>query len=541
MELIPERANYAPDSDVVLELSAPAPADGSMVVTRLQEVIRTVPVANGATRVNLGGFDRGGYGVRFGEHRGAFDVLASSFERPRYGFVVTLTDDVDVEAVTRNFRRLHLNLAQFYDWGYRHSQLMPPNDHYVDPLGQERDLQVVNRMARSLEGAGIVPLGYSAVYAIGSSEALEWPNSLILRADGEPYRLGEDFLVLVDPAEPRWLEHYLGQLEQVIEGTELRGFHLDQYGWPKFATRSDGVRIDLAESFVTLLAAVREHLPAARFMFNNVNDFPTWATATSPQDATYIEVWEPHSTLQDLAALAVSARAARPEHPPILSAYLSCYGEDEARANNAAGLVMATAFSHGASHLLLGESGNALTDPYYPRNHRLRPESLDYFATWYDFAVRYGDLLFDPAAQDVTESFTGGINEDVVFESARANGAEFSTKAMPGTIWTRVVRTPLGLVIHLINLVGQTETVWDAGKADPLPQSGITVSLAMVGPDARLHFATVDSPDMVELSADGMAAARQENSLSAGQTSVSFSVPEFGEWAVLYLPAAEFC
>ena len=82
-----------------------------------------------------------------------------------------------------------------------------------------------------------------------------------------------------------------------------------------------------------------------------------------------------------------------------------------------------------------------------------------------------------------------------------ASRAEFSTEAMPGTVWTRVVRTPLGLVIHLINLVGQTETAWDAGKANPAPQV---------------------------------------NSLSAGQASVSFVLPEFGEWAVLYLPAEEF-
>ena len=47
----------------------------------------------------------------------------------------------------------------------------------------------------------------------------------------------------------------------------------------------------------------------------------------------------------------------------------------------------------------------------------------------------------------------------------------------------------------------QTETAWDAGKADAAPQV---------------------------------------NSLSAGQASVSFVLPEFGEWAVLYLPAEEF-
>lgn len=540
MELIPDRSHYTASSEVIVELSVPAPGCDSIIVTKLQEVILTVPVANGATRVHLGSFDVGGYGVRFGENRTAFDVLLTPFDRPRYGFVVKLTGQIDIDAVARTFRRLHLNLAQFYDWGYRHSQLLPPENDYIDPLGQERDLSVVNRMARSLSDAGTIPLGYSAVYAIGSNEIGEWSDSVLLRADGEPYRLGEDFLVLVDPAEPRWLEHYLKQLEQVIDGSELEGFHLDQYGWPKFATRSDGMRVDLARSFVTLLAAIRERLPDVPFMFNNVNDFPTWATVATPQNATYIEVWDPHSTLQDLAALATSARAARPEHPPILSAYLSCYGEDESRANNAAALVMATAFSHGASHLLLGETRNVLTDPYYPTNHELRVESLEHFARWYDFAVRYGDLLFDPDAQDVTESFTGGINEDIVFGRTVAEGVDFSTKAVAGSVWTRIVRTPLGFVIHLINLVGQIETGWDSGKADPILQGDMTMKLSMIRPDASLYFASVEAPDLVELRSDGLSAVEQQNSLSAGQTSVTFSLPEFGAWAMLYLPAAEF-
>lgn len=531
MALIPDRANYSPGHPVVIELSAPAPADGMAVVSRLNEVVRTVPVAAVATAVDLGSFDRGGYGVRIGSSATAFDVLDDPFERPRYGFVVKLTDGSDAPAVSRFFRRLHLNLAQFYDWAYRHSQLMPPEQHYVDPLGQERDLGTVDRMAEALADGGTTPLGYSAVYAIGSDEVADWGESLLLRSDGEPYRLGEDFLVLVDPAEPRWLEHYLGQLESVLDGTRLRGFHLDQYGWPKFATRGDGARVDLSASFVTLLGAVRDRMPLARFMFNNVNDFPTLATAPAPQDATYIEVWAPHTELQDLATLATNARAARPQHPPILSAYLTCYREGDLRANNAAGLVMATAFSHGASHLLLGEDGHTLTDPYYPRNHVLAVESIDFLAAWYDFAVRYGDLLFDAAARDVTESFTGGINEDVVI-----TGADFSTKADAGTVWTHVVRTPLGLVIHLINLVGQTETAWDAGKNPTAALAGTSLELALVHEGADVWFASVEEPDMVALVRTGTSASAQIDALSAGQSSAVFSLPALPTYSIVFIP-----
>ena len=86
----------------------------------------------------------------------------------------------------------------------------------------------------------------------------------------------------------------------VLESTALRCFHLDQYGWPKFARRSDGARVDLAESYRVLLDAVRERMPTARFMFNNVNDFPTGLTAQAPQDALYVEPWAPQLTLQSL-------------------------------------------------------------------------------------------------------------------------------------------------------------------------------------------------------------------------------------------------
>ncbi|MCU1440367.1 MAG: hypothetical protein JWP85_1364 [Rhodoglobus sp.] len=535
MELIPDRAHYVPGASVRVEFDSAIDADAALIVTRLQREVLTLSVPAGSRSVDLGTFEPGGYGVRLGVAATAFDVSDSPFDRPRYGFIARLTDDVDVQAVTRNFRRLHLNLAQLYDWAYRHSTLMPPTESYLDPLGMQRTLSAVQRMAGALSSSGTVPLGYSAVYAIGHDEVADWEGSILLRSDGERYRLGDDFLVLVDPAEPKWLEHYLGELERVVRETAIEGFHLDQYGWPKFAHRSDGAFVDLAASFVTLLEAVRDRLPEARFMFNNVNDFPTWATATTRQDATYVEVWDPHSELQDLAALAAAARALRPEHPLILSAYLPCYDGDESRANNAAALVMATAFSNGASHLLVGEDGNALTGPYYPVNHRLSPASIDFFVPWYDFPVRYGDLFYDPAQVDVTESFTGGINGDIVF-----SGAAFSTKAEAGTVWTRVVRTTAGLVVHLIDLTAQTETVWHAGKSDPGTLAGIATEVAPIGAGATVYFASVGAPDLVPLRVSGSSASSHADALTASQSSVSFELPEFRAWAFLLIPWSEF-
>lgn len=531
---IPDRSFYVPGQPVTLDLGAPAASDREAVVTHLATEVLRVGVPTGATTVELGTFPVGGYGVSVGTRRTAFDVLETRWDRPRYGFVVTLDSDVDPEPVSRFFRRLHLNAAQLYDWAYRHSQLMPPSREYLDPLGQARDVEAVNRMCRALSAAGVTPLGYAAVYAVGHDEVDEWRDSLLLRASGEPYRLGDDFLVLVDPAEPRWLAHLTGQLADVVEHSAIEGFHLDQYGWPKFATRGDGARVDLAESFADMLVAVRRRLPTTPFMFNNVNDFPTHATAALPQDATYIEVWEPHATLADLGALASAARAARPDHPPILSAYLSCY--DDARADGAtqaAKLVMATAFSHGATHLLLGEAGHALVDPYYPNNHVLRAEDVDTFADWYDFAVRYGDLLYGADHVDVTEFYAGGINEDVV---VAAPGAAVATKANAGSLWLRVVRTPSGVVVHVVNLAAQNETAWDAPKSPVTEIDNATVTIAFVESGATVYAASPHAPDLVPLTEAGVTAADQVNSLSAGQSGVRFSLPALREWTLVWIP-----
>lgn len=538
--LVPSAATYAPGDEVTIALAGDLPPGRHVVVvTSLLDEVARVEVAPGAREVALAALPLGGYGVALLDAGGvvartAFDVLADPFDRPRYGFVAGLDDAARIDAVTGFFRRTHLNLAQFYDWGYRHSELLPPTREYLDPLGQPRDLAVVDALAGALADAGTLPLGYAAVYAVGNDEADAWREDLLLRADGVPYRLGEDFLTLVDPGSPRWLEHFGPMLDRALRGTRLRGFHLDQYGWPKRARRGDGRTVDLDASYATMIRAVRQAVPDARIMFNNVNDFGTAVTAAAPQDASYIEVWPPHDTLGDLGLLATRTRALRPEHPPILSAYLSCYTTDTAeRADAAARLVMATCFSHGATHLLLGEDGHALTDPYYPRNHPLPAGSVDDFARWYDTAVRWGDLLYDPSQADATEFMTGGINNDVAL---RADGVRFSTKAEPGTVWTRVVRTGRGLLVHLVNLLAQTEARWDAGKEPTRPLEAATLTIAPVTGAERPVWIEPGA-DPVPLRLTGSGADRAADALSASQTVLTFALPPLGEWGFVWVPS----
>jgi dextranase len=255
--------------------------------------------------------------------------------------------------------------------------------------------------------------------------------------------------------------------------------------------RPDGRWVDLADAFDAVIRGAREELPDACLIFNNVNDFPVWATTRSPQDATYTEVWEPHDTLADLAAVATRSRQLAPDRPPVLAAYQSVYAKHPApAADDATRLTMATLFSHGATQLLAGEDGRVLVDPYYVRNHAAPADTLAMLGRWYDLLVAAGDLLFAPGSVDITRSVAGGLNDEL---DVVGGPAPFTHEARPGTVWRRVVETPLGTVVHLINLTGQAETGWDTPKAPIHPIDGLRLRLRWIG-QATPHVHAAD-PD----------------------------------------------
>ena len=306
------------------------------------------------------------------------------------------------------------------------------------------------------------------------------------------------------------------------------GFHLDSYGWPKRAFRADGSIADLNEGFATLLDHLRDDVPGGRLLFNNVNDFPTWSTAKTAQDGTYIEVWAPHSTLGHLGGLVERARAFR-NVTPILAAYLSVYATAETDAADAtARLTMATIFSHGGTHLLNGEDGVLLIDPYYPKNHTAAESTGTLMRDWYDFLVRYGDLLLDPAAVDVTRSYTGGINEDLIVESGADAAVEVRTDPIPGTVWLRVVRTPRGLVLHFINLTDQDEIGWDTPKRPVTPVSGLTLR--------ALRTLATETPLAAGPDGDH---ALQPLAVTADDLYDTITLPALGAWTMVFLPERE--
>jgi dextranase len=220
--------------------------------------------------------------------------------------------------------------------------------------------------------------------------------------------------------------------------------------------------------------------------------------------------------------LLARARSFAPDKPVILAAYLSCFRHAHAnRAIVAAQLTTAAIASSGGFHLLHGEEGAVLTHPYYPDHHRLSASALEQLRRWQSFVVRHGDLLFDDAAVEVTRAVAGGINEEI-----KLSGAPVATDPQPGSVWLRVVEVPGGRVVHLIDLSGQIDVVWDAGK-EPLRQvRGLEMAVRRATPAGPEAFVAQPHqprlrPLRVRADADGYA---------------TMQLPPLRGWALVWLP-----
>jgi dextranase len=534
VKIIPTKATFAPSEAIQIEVlteSMQSHGEIDVQLWHLDRLIETARVTDGWASFSSPGV--GGYGliaIRRDDPTsplvtGAVDVLESPFDRPRYGFVAEFNSGRESVELVRTARVLHLNMIQFYDWAHRYAQLVPDTIDYLDPLNRKLSLTTVMSMTSGLSKLGSRSMGYAAVYAVGGVDWENWKEAGLFKTNGDPHRFTDDLLLVVDPANERWMVNFISDLRRAMLEVGFDGFHLDSYGWPKRAQRADGSICDLNIAFPVLLERIRADLPSSEFMFNNVNDFPTWSTVKTDQDATYIEVWAPHTTLAHLGGLIARARGFGSATPPILAAYLSVYLESSREsADAAARLVMATIFSHGGTHLVNGENDTILVDPYYPKNHKAEKSTKEMMQDWYDFLVRYGDVLLAPEAIDVTRSYTGGINEDLIFVTP--DGVQVTTDAEPGALWVRVVRTRLGLIVHLINLMAQCDTRWDGPKEQVKSVGGTRLRLLKSLGLQPLIFADPDKDQSLQ----------QLPLIDDGSAYIEFELPELGTWTMLILP-----
>ena len=479
MDLVFNKVSYHPSE----EITGLSPGEGTILVTRLGVMVAKYTCTD---TFNLGTFPEGAYAITWNGSSGeimtsAFEVLRDPWSRIRYGFVSEYSDSVVVDNYISWAKTLHLTSIQFYDWAWRHEILTTDELHYRDSLGNDISTEKIKELINEYTQIGSIPSGYVAVYAVDSQGWQRWQKAGLFDVNGNPYQLGEDFLWILDPADSYWLPHLVSQLQNAHK-FGFSAFHLDQYGWPKHALRADGTLVDLAVQFPKMLNEIVKVLPECRHIFNNVNDFPTWSTTQADQDATYIEVWEPHTTYDHLANLVCKARNYNPARPIILSAYLRPFKDAEEEVNCAEAitsfeLTYSSIVSGGASHLITGGDGRVLHDPYYVNNHQASESSKQVMRNYYDFTVAAGDLLYDSSRVDVTLTHAFGINNEIKLIS----NVPISPEATAGHLWIRIFTGQTGLTIHAINLLDQEDSFWDKPKVVISAEVRLKISIQAEG------------------------------------------------------------
>jgi len=474
----------------------------------------------------------------------AFDVVNHWREAPRYGF---LSDFAPIEAGRTDdvefLNRHHINLVQFYDWMYRHDRLLPDTDEFVDPLGRQSSLSVVREKIALLRDKGIGSMAYVAVYGSLPDYVERHPEQGLYRNDGKTHSLGSFFHIMDISEDSAWTAHMLDEYEQAVRAMAFDGVHLDQYGFPKKAIRKRGGRAEvvaLKELYPRFIDAVRERMTGTGeglgVIFNNVGNYPTHTTASANQDIMYIEVWDPASHLRDLKTIIDNARQ-RSGKQTVLAAYFPWFHpekrHDAEQAEFGATLAMATIFASGGYHLLLGEHGNVLADPYFPKYGPTSERFKATLARYYDFIVMYRELLFDLALDDVSMAFTGGINTEVAF---RKEQVPFTPNERTDAVWTIVKEKPGYVVIHLINLLGIDNDVWHEGKAKaPDVLTDIEVRIELWEDVEGIYWSSPDGSGLSpkQLSSELVPKGEQEGHY------VKFTLPRLDYWTMVWVKLRE--
>ncbi|MGE5378260.1 MAG: glycoside hydrolase family 66 protein [Bacteroidota bacterium] len=392
----------------------------------------------------------------------AFDVLLNWTDFPRYGFLVDFNASrPDPEATLEDLTRFHINGLQFYDWQYRHDQLLSPIETYIDPLGREMSLASVRALVQAAHQYGMAAMPYLAIYAASAEFWRAHPGWALYDRLKSPIAFGENFLGLMDPSqESQWTQHLLNEGRRALEAIPFDGLHIDQYGDPKQAWNVQGNPVDLPKAFVDFIQAASDEHPKQAILFNAVGNWPIEALAECAVAFLYIEVWPPDVEYRHLAEIVLNAVRLSHGKAVVIALYLPA-GRP---ANNL--LADAVILACGGTRIELGEDARLLSDPYFPKHEEIAPALLSELRKLSDYMVRNGEWL---------RPYTLSEADREKWSQAELNPAFIFTDP---SMWAVARSYPAATIIQLINFTNlPPHQRWDEGHDAPAPCEDVEVRI----------------------------------------------------------------
>lgn len=489
VDCYPDKAQYLEGELVSILLEAEFPdkiSEIDFVVTELDQILITRKVlkselSDGNIIYNMKiELPCGNYGVdvivtyadQLMEAHTAFDIVENCADVIRYGFLTDFSEqEKEVISDITFATKLHLNALQFYDWMYRHDKLVADEEEYDEPLGRRISLQTIRNKIALCKSHGIRPFAYGAVYAASQEAYQEHPAWALYKKDQSVLSFA-DWLVFMDTSNHSpWCSYIIEQYTDAVKRLGFQGIHMDTYGFPKHVWNDKQERISLAETFPGMIKlaneAIKEVDDKAGVIFNAVNNWPIEYVADTEQDAVYIEVWAPHTTYHQLYSLIREAKYLGAKQV-ILAAYMKPFKEADTKEDIVAAevallLTNAVIQASGGTQLVFGETNGVLCDSYYVNYSKLREEFLPNIRSYCDFSVRYGKLLYDNQAMDISMTAANGINEDILFSATDDSSVKFSSHGEAGKVWTIIRESKDYLTLQMLNLCNIND-VWNKPK-----------------------------------------------------------------------------
>lgn len=317
----------------------------------------------------------------------AFDIQKCWTDFPRYGYVSDFSPGkTDMSEQIVCMAKYHVNGVQFYDWQYRHDELLSHKELYTDVFERPMSLVTVEKWIDECHKHGMAAMPYLAVYAASVdfwSRHKKWG----MYDENKKPLMFEDFLGLMDPSyHSEWFKHLNEECDRVLDNTVFDGLHIDQYGEPKRAFDSSGNEIDIPKAFTNFID-YRKEKDRGCVVFNAVGNWPTDDIAKSKADFMYIEVWDYTPTFKDLCDIVIEARIKSGYRPVVIPIYIK-----EKNFNNVL-LADAVISACGGTHLEIGDGDKLLSDPYFPKAECISEEQRRKLRRYWDFIVGYQDLL----------------------------------------------------------------------------------------------------------------------------------------------------
>ncbi|AQQ08838.1 Cycloisomaltooligosaccharide glucanotransferase precursor [Sedimentisphaera cyanobacteriorum] len=448
----------------------------------------------------------------------AIDVSSDWKMYPRYGYVTEFYEGQkasrNIEIMNSLSRDYHINSLQYYDWMWRHENVIQRNqdgsikDPWQDWRGAEISYSVLAHSISEAHDRNMAAMPYFQAYC-GlddyqqiSGVSPEWGLYSDQSHQNQYYHDAGTKIWVFNPFNLDWQNHLCGEFTDAMQALQWDGLHIDQLGnigsgsyfdyWGEEVNLADGLRsiVNRSKMHLDWLETEYPYMQGRDAVIFNIVDggAGSWASSEiveqSSTDVIYSELWA-NDTYRGVRDFIRYAKQESGGKAVVLPAYMN-KGEDTGGYFDEDSVLLADAafFACGAFHLELGDGDFMLANEFFPSREKLMTDSLkDKLKDYYSFITANEKLLFSPELRlgdsglqwiDIPEiSLSGDASSNTVWFLNRAN-EDFE-------------------IFHLVNLLGN-DSLWRNQAASPNTVNDFTVKLRL-GPNAEAKKVFCGSPD----------------------------------------------